>query len=213
MKKIVLYGAGGFARETAFLIERINRAEPTYELAGFIVDDEYGQQGQTIHGIPVVGNAEWLIEHKDEVVCTCAIGQPAARKKIQTELEKQGVKFETLISPDVDVHFSNRIGNGTVIGRGVNLYVDVSIGDGVVINGRCGIGHDAVIEDYACIMGACSVNGYAHIGEEAFLGSNCCIIPHKKVGKGAVVAAGSVVFTNVKAGTHVIGNPAKKIDL
>ena len=30
MKKIVLFGAGGFARETAYLIERINNVRAAY---------------------------------------------------------------------------------------------------------------------------------------------------------------------------------------
>ena len=35
---------------------------------------------------------------------------------------------------------------------------------------------------------------------------------HKKIGDNCVVGAGSVVMRNVKDNTHVLGNPAKKID-
>ena len=73
MKKIVLFGAGGFARETAYLIERINNVRAAYELLGFIVDDAYYRDGLEINGYPVLGTRQWLIAHKNEVVCTLSL--------------------------------------------------------------------------------------------------------------------------------------------
>ena len=79
MKKIVLFGAGGFARETAYLIERINNVRAAYELLGFIVDDDYYRDGLEINGYPVLGTRQWLIAHKNEVVCTCNLSQNSDR--------------------------------------------------------------------------------------------------------------------------------------
>ena len=39
MKEILILGAGGQGREVAFLIEEINRASRTYEIAGFVEAD------------------------------------------------------------------------------------------------------------------------------------------------------------------------------
>src|SRR5579863_7570752 len=39
IRRIAIVGAGGFAREVAWLIRDINRAKHTYELTGFIVSD------------------------------------------------------------------------------------------------------------------------------------------------------------------------------
>ena len=39
------------------------------------------------------------------------------------------------------------------------------------------------------------------------------IYPGKKVGDDAFIGIGSVVINNVKAGTKVFGNPAKRIDM
>lgn len=36
MKDIVIIGAGGFGREVAWLIERINNESPTWKIKGFI---------------------------------------------------------------------------------------------------------------------------------------------------------------------------------
>jgi acetyltransferase-like isoleucine patch superfamily enzyme len=38
------------------------------------------------------------------------------------------------------------------------------------------------------------------------------VAPHKKIGDGAYIGIGSVVISNIKAGTRVFGNPAKKMD-
>ena len=40
MKKLYIIGAGGFGREVAWLVERINEKAPTWDLQGFIDDNE-----------------------------------------------------------------------------------------------------------------------------------------------------------------------------
>ena len=55
------------------------------------------------------------------------------------------------------------------------------------------------------ISGGCTIGNEVNIGGAAF------IIPGKKVGDGARIAAGSIVFSNVRAGTTVLGNPAKRM--
>ena len=39
MKDIAIYGAGGFGKEVACLIKRINEQEPTWKLVGFFDDN------------------------------------------------------------------------------------------------------------------------------------------------------------------------------
>lgn len=213
MKKLVLYGAGGLGRETAFLIERINRAAPTYDLLGFVVGNEYYHEGSVVNGYPVIGDESWLLDHKEEVVCTCSIGEPKSREMVQTRLAAQGVIFETLVSPDIEVHPTVKLGQGTILCRGVRMTVNITIGDGVLINENVGIGHDVVIEDYACLMGGCALTGHVHIGKRVFMGGKAYLVPNISVGDDAVIAAGSVVFRKVKAGTRVLGNPARRIEL
>jgi len=215
-KKIVLYGAGGFARELAYMIETINKLGtfPKYHLLGFVVDKEYYTPETTVNGYPVLGTDEWLQAHKDEVVCTCAIGEnPQARKEIQERLESQGVTFETLIAAGVAVPPTTTIGAGSILCDGVFLSVNMTVGKGVVVNARSSFGHDVVIGDYTCIMGAANITGNVWIGKCAFIGGAAYIIPKRKIGNHALVAAGSVVFTNVKDGTKVLGNPAKRMDI
>ena len=213
MKDIVIFGAGGFARESAYIIEKINKGNPSYHLLGFIVDQEYYQENMVVNGYPVVGTKDWLLQRKDTVSCFCAVGEPEPRQHIQEELENCGVRFESLISPDVDIHYTTKVGAGSFIASGCSLTVNITIGKGVVINQSTSIGHDVTIGDYTCIMGNCSVNGWSNVGSKVMIGGAAYILPRINVGDSAVIAAGSVVFGRVKAGSHVIGNPARKIKL
>lgn len=211
MKKIVLYGAGGMGRECAARIEQTNRIYPdTYRLLGFLVDEAFYHEGQAAGGYPILGTEKWILEHKD-VYCTCTIAENSARERIQRGLMKQGVQFESLVSPDVAVPSSARLGCGCIIASGVALSADTRLGDGVFINDHVTIGHDSCIGAFSTVLTGTGISGNCQIGERVKIGGHAYILPKKKVGDDAVVAAGSVVFRNVKAGTTVLGNPAKRV--
>ena len=211
MKNIVLYGAGGFGKEVAYIIERINEAKPTYRLLGFLDDGSQYHEGITINGYPWLGTSNWILEHKDECVCTCTVGNPKTKAEIQRRMTEQGVCFETIIAPDARISPLCEIGEGSVIYGYVSISVNCRIGKGVLLNGRVSVGHDVEIGDYTAIMVGTAISGGCKIGNETNIGGHAFIIPKKKIGDGATVAAGSVVFTDVKAGTTVLGNPAKRM--
>jgi sugar O-acyltransferase (sialic acid O-acetyltransferase NeuD family) len=211
MKKIVLYGAGGFGKEVASIIESINRKEPRYELLGYVDDGQEFIEGMTINGYPWLGKGDWVIEHKDSVVCTCTIGFAHTKANIQRKLTEQGVIFETIISPYAGIAKYSEIGPGCVLYRGVGISVNCKIGAGVLLNDGVTIGHDAVIGDYTTVMPGTGISGAVRIGTEVSIGGHAFIVPERKIGDGATVAAGSIVFTNVRAGTTVLGNPARRM--
>jgi len=59
MDEIVIFGAGGFGREVAWIIEDINRVGKRFELLGF-VDDDPQMKGRILNGYPVLGGIEYL---------------------------------------------------------------------------------------------------------------------------------------------------------
>lgn len=61
------------------------------------------------------------------------------------------------------------------------------------------------------IMPGTSISGYCKIGKQVTVGGHTFIVPGKNIGDRAIIAAGSVVFGNVKSGTTVLGNPAKRM--
>lgn len=212
MQDLILFGAGGLAKEATALIQDINRKENTFRLIAYAVDDNYYQKDMEIHGISVVSR-NWVIEHKDDLVCACAIGYPQERRNVQKSLIQEGVRFVNLIHP------TTRLGEGTILGTGCimepwcDISEDCCLGDGVFLNGDVNIGHDTVLNDYVTCFPRCQISGKVRIGEAACIGSMTFINERRHIGAEAVIAPGSIVFGNVKERTHVMGNPAKRIEL
>lgn len=211
MNNIVLYGASGFGKEVAYIIERINKVTPTYNLLGFLDDGEQYSEGTEINGYPWLGKGSWILEHKEDCLCTCTIGYPKTKAHIQRKLEEQGVQFETIIAPDARISSLCQIGAGSVVYGYTSISVNCKIGKGVLLNGRVSVGHDVIIGDYTTVMVGTGISGGCQVGSEVNIGGHAFIIPEKKIGDESTIAAGSIVFTNVRAGTTVLGNPAKRM--
>ena len=99
MKDLYIIGAGGFGREVAWVVERINSIKPTWNLKGFIDDNEtlWGSIEGEYH---VLGGCEHLSTLED-VYAVCAVGSSNVRKKIIEKLKDTSVKFATLVDPSV----------------------------------------------------------------------------------------------------------------
>lgn len=208
MNKIVIVGVGGFGREVAWLIERINSIKPTWDLVGF-VDDNKSLMGGNISGYPVVGDSEWLNNQTDDIYAVCAIGSSNIRKKVIQKLSN--VKFATLIDPKVEMSNTVEIGEGTIICAGSVLTIDVSLGNHVIINLNCTIGHDATIRDYVTIYPSVNVSGNTYIQKHAEIGTGSQLIQGLEIGRNTIIGAGSVVVRDIPEYCTAVGSPAKPI--
>lgn len=209
MKDLYIIGAGGFGREVAWIVERINSIKPTWNLKGFI-DDNETLWGSTEGEYHVFGGCEYLSALED-VYAVCAVGSSNVRKKIIEKLKDTSVKFATLVDPSVLYSNSVKIGEGAIVCAGTIITVDVNIGDHVIVNLDCTIGHDAVIDDFVTIYPSVNVSGNALIGECSELGTGTQIIQGKKVISNTIIGAGAIVVKDcLESGTYV-GSPAKKI--
>ena len=209
MKDLYIIGAGGFGREVAWIVERINSIKPTWNLKGFI-DDNETLWGSTEGEYHVFGGCEYLSALED-VYVVCAVGSSNVRKKIIEKLKDTSVKFATLVDSSVLYSNSVKIGEGAIVCAGTIITVDVNIGDHVIVNLDCTIGHDAVIDDFVTIYPSVNVSGNVLIGECSELGTGTQIIQGKKVISNTIIGAGAIVVKDcLESGTYV-GSPAKKI--
>lgn len=212
MQDLVLFGAGGMAKETASLVQDINEKKLTFRHIAYVVDDAYFQEGGEIRGVPILSR-KWLLEYKKHVVCACAVGYPKERRAIQKSLMQEGVHFASLLHPTTRLGEGTVLGEGCIIQSGCDISVDCQIGEGAFLNGNLNIGHDTVLGDYVSCFPRCQISGKVRIGEAACIGAMSFISEKIKIGAEAVIAPGSIVFCNVKEGIHVMGNPAKRIEL
>lgn len=209
MKDLYIIGSGGFDREVAWCVERINDVSSTWNLIGFI-DDNEDLWGKQEDGYLVLGGLDYLKKQKESYV-VCAVGKAQIRKKIIDKLANSEVKFATIIDPLVILSKRVSIGVGTIICAGTIMTVDISIGNHVIINLDCTLGHDDVIEDYVTIYPSVNVSENVRVGECVELGTGTQVIQGKVIAPDAIVGAGAVVVKNINESGTYVGTPAKKI--
>lgn len=208
MKDVVIIGAGGFAREVAWLIEEINKKNEQWNILGFI-DDNTENIGKSLNGYKIIGNTDYLNEMNKNIYAVIAIGNGKIRKKVVEKLKKR--KFGILIHPNVSISDSISIGEGSIICSGNILTVNINIGKHVIINLDCTIGHDAVIENFSTFLPGTNLSGETIVEECSTLGTGSTVIQGVKIGKNVMVGAGAVVIRDIIDDSTAVGNPARII--
>lgn len=206
---LYIIGAGGFGRETAWLVERINGVTPTWNLKGFIDDNETLWESSE-GGYPVLGGCEYL-KSLGHVSAVCAVGSARVRQVIIEKLEDSNITFATVIDPSVLISSKTAIGRGTIICAGSIITVDARIGSHVIVNLDCTLGHDAVVDDYVTIYPNVNVSGNVEIETCCEIGTGAQIIQGKRIAADTIIGAGAVVVKDLTESGTYVGNPAKRI--
>jgi sugar O-acyltransferase (sialic acid O-acetyltransferase NeuD family) len=210
LQKLVVIGAGGFAREVVDVIDAINSVGPQFETCGYLVDEAYQTPGQLINDLPLLGSIEWL-RGRTDVVVVCGIGAPEVRRRMVMNAEDIGCRFATLVHPQAVLTRWISLGEGSVITAGCILTNQISIGRHVHVNLHCTIGHDAVLEDFSTLAPGVSVSGRVCLGQGCYIGTGANIIERRTVGPWSVIGAGSTIVNDLLPNTTSVGSPARVI--
>jgi len=207
--KVVIVGAGGFAREVLWTINDCNKKEKKYNFQGFI-DENKSLHGKKIAEFPVLGGMEWFsTKSAKNVHCVIAIGDCTSRKKVVNAIEKIGVQFTTIIHPSVMYSNTIKFGKGTIVQAGCIITVDTKIGNHVHININSTVGHDCIINDFVTINPGVEVNGRTNIEAGAYIGTGVTMKQQINIGKWSIVGAGAALIDDVPDNSLVAGVPGK----
>lgn len=215
MKDIAIFGAGGFGREMASLLKRINQNKPTWNFVGFYDDDtrnkpigyknEYGE---------ILGSTKELNDYSKPLSLILAIGKPIALRAVYEKITNTLIDFPNIIAPEASIldleNFS--MGKGNILCSFSSMSCNVRLGDFNVFNNRVSLGHDVHIGGFNAFMTASRICGGTQIGMLNFFGVSAVVLPGIKIGTGTTIGANSVVMRNTKDNTLYIGNPAKKFE-
>lgn len=214
MKQIAIYGAGGFGREVACLLNKINEVEPTWELVGFF-DDGIEKGTQVSHFGKVLGGIDELNAWTSELSIAITIGSPKIVQTLVSKITNPNIQFPNIIAPTV--YFADKdtfkIGKGNIIQKHCSFSCDVTIGDFNVMDGADVFGHDDVVGSFNTFMPAMRISGEVTIGDGNFFGVGSIILQQIKIGNNVRLGAGSVLMRKPKEGCLYMGNPAKKMEL
>lgn len=211
---IAIYGAGGFGREVAWLIDSCNASDSRYQIVSFI-DDNQQNWGQYVNELPVMGLEE-TVQRFPGARVVGGVGTPKTRQLLMQRALAAGLHFETIIHPRVEMSKWVTIGSGSLICAGNILTTNIELGQQVQINLDCTVGHDVIMQDYATLAPGVHISGCVQLGKRVYVGTGAVIIngtaDHPIVlGDDAVVGAGACVTKSVDAGVTVVGVPAKPL--
>jgi sugar O-acyltransferase (sialic acid O-acetyltransferase NeuD family) len=205
--QIVIYGAGGFAREVQWLA-----GDCGAEAVAF-VDDDAANWRSRLNDVEIMGLEE-ARSRFPHARMALAVGSPKVREHLARKASAAGFAPAQLIHPRVERSKWIEYGEGAVICAGSILTVNIRLGRQVQINLDCTIGHDVVMGDYATLAPGVHISGWVHIGKGAYFGSGAVVINGTQehpltIGDGAIVGAGACVLKSVEPGATVVGVPAK----
>jgi sugar O-acyltransferase (sialic acid O-acetyltransferase NeuD family) len=206
---LIIYGAGGMARELAWLVESCPEAGTVVAM----LDDDVRQHGRLVNDVPVMGLAE-AVGRFPEARIVGGVGSPRLRERLMSRAMTAGLRPATLVHPRVELSRWAEIGEGSVICAGSLIGPNVVLRRHVQINRSCDVSHDVVMGDYATLAPGVKVSGRVHIGARAYIGTNASIINGEPdaplvIGEDAVVGAAACVTRDVAPGTTVVGVPAR----
>lgn len=211
MSDIAVYGAGGFGRETALMIQQIAQSGEDWNLVGFF--DDGIKTGSLVDSLPVLGGMNELNEYPTPLSVAMAIADPQVRQGCVQRITNKGIRFPILIHPSAGAGSTmNVLERGVLITAGVILTTGIRIGEFAIVNLGATIGHDASIGNFSSIMPQCSISGNVAIGSGTFVGAGARIIQGVSMGSNCVVGAGAVVTKSFPDGSKVVGIPARPID-
>lgn len=210
---IAIYGAGGFGKEVACLIERINRNGGDWQLTGFFDDTKPVGSSVSRYG-KVLGGMDTLLQVDEPLAIAIAINDNKAVRRIRENITNANISFPNLIDPSLFLvdEQTFTIGEGNIIQNDCMISCDVVMGNFNLINDHVVVGHDNHIGDFNGLMPAAHLSGGITIGDNNLLGVASVVLQGMTIGNGVTLGANSVLMTQPRDNSTYLGVPAKRFD-
>lgn len=208
MKNLIIIGAGGMGRNVySNALESVGYGE-TFVVKGFIDDNLEALDGYNNYP-PIIGKIKDYQPQEGDVFVSSIGG--SSRRICMEEIIRRGGEFFELIHKTARVYKNAKLGKGNFIGAYSVVGNDAVIGDYNMIQSYTVLGHDVRIGSWNRIDTHVTCVGGIVIEDEADIYTSAVISHNVRIETGAHVGALSFVIRKVKAGTTVMGNPAKRL--
>jgi sugar O-acyltransferase (sialic acid O-acetyltransferase NeuD family) len=211
--EIIIIGAGGMAREVAFLLRDLATRGTPYNILGFVIDDS-DRSDRPVSGYPIFTDIDDLLDRYHGRAAVIGIGNPKTIRKFASseKIRRAKLSFPNIVHPSVIWDSEQtRLGQGNIVCAGAICTTDIAIGSYNIINMACTVGHDVEIGNYCVVNPGCNISGHVKLRDGVLVGTGAQILQSVEIGENAVIGAGAVVTKDVQAGQVVVGVPAKPI--
>lgn len=215
---IYIIGAGGFAREVAFLLSEITRQkQESYALKGF-TSEQKGELSFDGKVFPILTHQELLssLDESNRVAVALGIGTPKVSFRVLAQYlshpSAKELSFPNLIHPGfVGSRASIEWGKGNIVTAGVIFTLDIKVGSFNIFNLSTTVGHDVKIGSYNVLNPGCNISGSVKIEDRILIGTNATVLQGLQLESDIIVGAGAVVTKNLARNFVYVGNPAKPL--
>ena len=209
MKGMVIYGAGGHARELLFQLH----AERGASCVVAMVDDI--KPDRTIDGISIL-NYEQAAARYRGCLWFAAIGDNVVRADLLAKIRRDGIQLGGFISARAIVAPSAKIQSTAQIFAGSVISANCVLAENVIVNFNCVISHDVKIGANSALAPRAAIAGHVTVGQRVWIGVGACISNGKLakplcIGDRAVIGAGACVVSDVPSDQTVVGVPARPV--
>jgi sugar O-acyltransferase (sialic acid O-acetyltransferase NeuD family) len=212
MKKLAIYGSGGFGIEIYFILKDIINNDKTfdYDFIGFFDDKEI----KTPYG-SYLGGINQLNSFSSEIYIIIGIGNPHVLREVRERIVNSNVFFPNIIHHTCK--FISRetliVGEGNIFMTGCTLSCNVIIGNFNIFNTNVTIGHDVSLRDYNVFSPNVIISGNVCIKDENLFGFNSGVIQGRKIGNKNIIGACSALVRNINDNGTFFGVPANKLNI
>lgn len=208
MKNLIIIGAGGMGRTIYSNSLECIGYNTEFTIKGFIDDNKDALEGFSNYP-PIIDTISNYRPFNDDVFVSSIGG--ASRRVCIEQIIRRGGEFIELRHKTARVYTNAKLGKGNFIGAYAVVGNDVVIGDYNMIQSYTVIGHDVRIGSWNRIDTHVTCVGGIVIEDDVNIHTSAVISHNVRVETGAHVGALSFVIRNVKAGTTVMGIPAKRL--
>ena len=208
MKKTVIAGTGGFAKEVLSILFDLGKTDL---FDGFIEPKNFFEKDQLSEkfmGFPILNSSQVKQETHDIII---GIGDPSIREKVYKELGN-GFNYPSIIHPSAIISQWVTIGKGAVICSGVIITCDIKIGDFSQLNLSTTIGHDCIIGDYFTTAPGVNISGSCIFGNRVYFGTSSAVKQGVSICDNVIIGMGAIVIKDICHSGIYIGNPSNKLN-
>lgn len=210
-EEIYIFGASGYAKETALLIQKIG----VHTIKAFVDKDTKGNDSISVNGYtyPLISEINFYeICQNNRSNAVISISEASIVNNILNRFQDY-CNFPNIIHPSSIFKGTYSIGIGNIIAYDCIFTENVKVGSFNRFNMRITIGHDTTIGNNNHFNPLVSVAGNVKIGNNNLFGINAVVLQNLSIADNNIIGATSLVIKNiVKQGTY-FGIPAKKLDI